>query len=309
MYLMVDLFFILSGFVISAGYGERINSWREAVIFVQRRLRRLYVQYASSGFIWLVATVIAGVAYLSISTLFEIMRFMTFTSFLYHDDEIKINPVAWSVMGEFWVYFSFALFWLIVKTPFWRVIVCAAVCLSCCWWLAMYAIDQNIVSGGIVLVRTLTGFYFGVFCYLAISMAGRFVYLLGFFCLFAIIAITGVNRDLIFLVFFAVIILGIVQIRPPRVIGFQKMFTWMGDISYPLYLWHFLVSVVMAKSIVALRSTSFVYFEGERFVAIEALSGDFAVFLVVAISVFVAQVAMYLERRYRLYSDRFKTSR
>lgn len=305
LYLMVDLFFILSGFVISAGYGEKINSWSEGKIFVLRRLRRLYVQYASSGLVWLVAALLAGVVYLSMPTLFELVRFATFTSFLYHDEQNKINPVAWSVMAEFWIYFSFALIWLVVRSSIGRIIVCGLICLSCCWWLAICRADQNIVAGGIVLIRAATGFYFGVFCFLSISAVGRFVYLFCFFSFFSIIAVTGGNHDLTFLVLFAAAILVVVHLQPPRVIGVRKIFTWMGDISYPLYLWHFIVSVVMAKCLIALKSTSFVLFEGERFVTVGALAGDVAVFAVVAISGLLAQAAMHLERRYRaLVEDR-----
>lgn len=41
-YLMVDLFFLMSGFVLSAGYGARLAEGRAAAWFAQKRLLRLY---------------------------------------------------------------------------------------------------------------------------------------------------------------------------------------------------------------------------------------------------------------------------
>ncbi len=40
-YLWVDFFFVLSGFVITHAYGERVSSWRQVKAFMLRRFGRL----------------------------------------------------------------------------------------------------------------------------------------------------------------------------------------------------------------------------------------------------------------------------
>jgi peptidoglycan/LPS O-acetylase OafA/YrhL len=44
--LMVDFFFVLSGFVISTAYGDRLNSRRDYIAFLRSRIARIYPLHA-----------------------------------------------------------------------------------------------------------------------------------------------------------------------------------------------------------------------------------------------------------------------
>ncbi len=123
-YLFVDFFFVLSGFVISFGYAERIVGPQSAVTFLLRRLGRLGPLHA------VVLALFAGLELLKMAAAGHGLPFRhePFTGphsidalfanlALVHSlgiyDHLTWNGPSWSVSVQFWGYVAFALVMLL----------------------------------------------------------------------------------------------------------------------------------------------------------------------------------------------------
>ena len=121
----VDFFFVLSGFVISYGYGDKINSKNSFYNFVIKRFRRLYPLHIVTllAFVLIeLARYFVEVKYPGtiIRPAFEGSDYKAFVSNLFltqafTGDVNSFNGPSWSISVEFYTYFIFGLICLIFK--------------------------------------------------------------------------------------------------------------------------------------------------------------------------------------------------
>ncbi|MFX1695294.1 acyltransferase family protein [Paraburkholderia sp. A1RI-2L] len=117
-YLAVDLFFVLSGFVICSAYGERLESGYDVWRFVVRRFGRLWPLHISTAVLYYV---IGGLPLiLTHSGVFaptgaEALSIVTMTQGLSIVIHSFGNPNAWSTSDEFYVYLLFAAISLVAR--------------------------------------------------------------------------------------------------------------------------------------------------------------------------------------------------
>ncbi|MDQ9169240.1 acyltransferase [Oxalobacteraceae bacterium R-40] len=131
-YLFVDLFFVLSGFVICAAYFSRMNSPQDFKPFVIRRFGRLFPLLVFSTILFVLLTnlivlakrlaVVYGyggflnnpdaLTYL-IPSAAEIFSTLTLTHSLGLFDDLILNTPSWSISTEFYTYLLFAAVCLI----------------------------------------------------------------------------------------------------------------------------------------------------------------------------------------------------
>ena len=131
-WLFVDLFFVISGYVMVAAYGDRLDSGRAAVGYMVRRFFRLYPLH-------IVTTATVLLAVIAIQTLklvlawqgirvgreepfdFEFFNFKLLGLDLLLLQGVGImrkeihNYPSWSISVEFWLYLMFALLMLVVR--------------------------------------------------------------------------------------------------------------------------------------------------------------------------------------------------
>ena len=122
-YMMVDFFFILSGFVISLNYLDRIYDFVSLKKFMIKRFFRLYPIHLTTLLIWLILETIKYLFYIN-NLLSPIEDNLPFTknnifSFLQHlffmqnifSSQLTWNGISWSASVEFYTYlvFSFTL--------------------------------------------------------------------------------------------------------------------------------------------------------------------------------------------------------
>ncbi|HEX5182705.1 MAG TPA: acyltransferase [Allosphingosinicella sp.] len=111
--LAVDLFFILSGFVIALNYGERLaGDWRAAGDFLFRRFARIYPlhllilcgfgAYAGAAILFGSATLEGQHPGYFIASLFLVQNWGFF-------DELRWNVPAWSISTEMFAYLLFPI--------------------------------------------------------------------------------------------------------------------------------------------------------------------------------------------------------
>jgi peptidoglycan/LPS O-acetylase OafA/YrhL len=125
-YLFVDLFFVLSGFLICASYAHKLGSPGELPVFLVRRTGRLlplllvatlaYVAVIDAGIFvrWLLDPARPPLHWVR-PTLMEFMATLTMTHSLGLFDHVILNYAAWSISTEFYAYIAFALLCLCLR--------------------------------------------------------------------------------------------------------------------------------------------------------------------------------------------------
>jgi peptidoglycan/LPS O-acetylase OafA/YrhL len=127
-YLFVDLFFVLSGYVICSAYAQRLDTARQIRSFVIRRFGRLFPLLIFSTFLFVLgqnaivlvkrkAIAMGYGASLSspdvldyvLPTAAETVSTMTMTQGLGFFDRLTLNYVSWSISTEFYTYLLFAI--------------------------------------------------------------------------------------------------------------------------------------------------------------------------------------------------------
>ncbi len=130
-YLFVDLFFVLSGFVITATYSQRITKIADLKPFLIRRFGRLFPLMIFSTVLYVVAfdliilvkrTIIdlgytgllknpGALAYM-VPSFAEIGGTVFFAQGMGLFDRLILNKVSWSISVEFYTYVMFAVLWV-----------------------------------------------------------------------------------------------------------------------------------------------------------------------------------------------------
>ncbi len=170
-YLAVDLFFFLSGFVLTHVYGRRFideRSWRELGKFLWARFCRIYPAslFATAVFAFAFGRFVlpGGVVLgrdLTVSLLLIQVPLL---------DKVILNPPSWSISAEFYAYLLFPFIVPVILRLRGR--LAAALCAVLLSGITVDHIvfsQQEQISGWAALVRSLPEFTAGVFIYRAYS--------------------------------------------------------------------------------------------------------------------------------------------
>ncbi|ESZ60436.1 acyltransferase [Mesorhizobium sp. L103C131B0] len=266
-YLAVDLFFLLSGFVIAHAYDRKIENGMGVGTFVAIRLIRLYPLYLAGtllGFFYLVVkNRLIPAEYMPISEIGTMlttgMFFIPLVSDAYHTI-FPLNPASWSLFFELIVNIAYvAVFFLLTKRVLSTLIAVSLVLLVVVSIIAgtldFGMTGSTIISG---LPRVCFSFFLGVL--LCRSMT-RYQSGLGFLrrgwwieaaialtlVVFAIAPAGGarVAYDLacVVFVFPVLVVVGTIAPTAPRLSG---LYGWLGRISYPIYIIHTPLLMIIA---------------------------------------------------------------
>ncbi|TJV50062.1 MAG: acyltransferase [Mesorhizobium sp.] len=266
-YLAVDLFFLLSGFVIAHAYDRKIENGMGFGTFLAIRLIRLYPLYLAGtllGFFYLlVKNRLIPTEYMPLSEigmqLTTGMFFIPLVGEAYHTI-FPLNPASWSLFFELIVNIAYvAVFFLLSRRVLTALVGVSLVLLVIASVFAgtldFGMTGKTIFSG---LSRVSFSFFLGVL--LCRSMA-RYQGNLGFMrrgwwveaailltlAVFAVAPAGGarVAYDLasIVIVFPLMVVTGAVAPTAPRLAGF---YGWLGRISYPIYIIHTPMLMIIA---------------------------------------------------------------
>jgi peptidoglycan/LPS O-acetylase OafA/YrhL len=266
-YLFVDLFFVLSGFLICASYAHKLGSPGELPVFLVRRIGRLlplllvatiaYVAVADAGVFAHRLLDPAGAAPQWMwPTLKELLATLTMTHSLGLFDHVILNYAAWSISTEFYAYIVFALLCLLLRGRA-RLLAFAAVALLawlvCAW--ASLELRQCLKWGGCLDLtfdygywRCLAGFFLGALLSQlkprgtqarglapALAQGAAFAALVAMFALVRRWPVLGLGAPLMFGVF----LLSIRSDRGPLAALFGSApLQVLGRHSYSVYLMH-----------------------------------------------------------------------
>jgi peptidoglycan/LPS O-acetylase OafA/YrhL len=272
-YLAVDIFFMLSGFVLSHVYwrtfspeatGHAKNYWS----FIGARIARLYPLHLFNLGLFVVVTLAFSVyAYVSFGKFDSIPVYgaRSWTALLANlamlqglkARELAWNFPAWSISVEFFAYFLFPL-----ALPFvarasgpGKLFLAGLALLALCLFAYLGNGDFNQWDGPITLLRCLPEFVFGALLYAGFREK---LWPDWFKRDYAIIAILlgvlallhfGISDFIIVVGFPAVILSAVMNAGRMAPILNAAPLVWLGNISYSLYLAHGFVQFLTTKSL------------------------------------------------------------
>jgi peptidoglycan/LPS O-acetylase OafA/YrhL len=286
-YLFVDLFFVLSGFVICAAYSGRLNDGADISAFVIRRVGRLLPLLVFSTLFFILVqngVVLAkhiaadhgyaallhtpGAMDYAIPTAGEVLSTLTMTHGLNVFDHLILNTPSWSISTEFYTYILFALVCFLTSRAM-RVPVYIAILvigLAICVW-ASVNVHGCLKDGGCLSLtydfgypRSVFCFFLGALTYLASRRARLPVAVLQVLGVAALIVLFSFTDAAPAIAFgfpfaFALLILATCEDRGPLAEVLKaRPFQVLGTRSYSIYLLH--MPLVMVFGNFAKRATS-----------------------------------------------------
>ena len=278
-YLFVDLFFVLSGFVISSAYAGSIQTGADFARFIVRRFGRLFPLLVFSTVVFVLVwdsfifvkhlavakgyggSMTAGchMAYM-VPSPWEIISTLTMTHGLGFFDHLILNYVSWSISTEFYAYVLFAAVFLFLAGRVRLVVFAALVVIGYAGAVygsltALQCLDKGScynVHASSAFARCICTFSMGVLLYhwnlrhtvnaaalQAVSVAG----------LAAVFFAVARYPAAAFLapIFFGVLVLSLCRDTGPLAALFMtRPFQTLGERSYSIYMLHPILAIYLA---------------------------------------------------------------
>jgi hypothetical protein len=260
-YLFVDFFFVLSGFVITHNYGDRMVTPGSVGSFAQRRFSRLWPLHA----VVLVAFVIAeaGKAFMAArganfyappfsgsTSPGAVLMHLGFAQAMGIEDQLTWNPPSWSIAAEFWTYMIFAATLHIAATRLSRVRfaaegLLAILLIGSVAILLRYSAHGIDATFDLGMLRCIYGFLVGHFVYRWWRVCPRAMFdspLVEIAVVIAAIAYVSMagHSGYSFLapvVFGVVVLVFAFEAGPVSKLLSNRGSEWLGQISYSIYMW------------------------------------------------------------------------
>ena len=318
-YLMVELFFVLSGFVIFNAYSSKINSPKDLLRFQFLRFGRLYPVHIIFLFVFLAIEIVKYIAALKFqmrnqgSIPFAINNLNTFIQniFLFQsvlpNQPFSYNQPAWSISVEFYTYLVFGFIVLFFQR--FKIYIFSAIGVLC-----FVVLIADASPGSESLLLCFLGFFIGCLtAYLSDTtkiVLPNYLPILVFLSIILFLEIkTSKKFDLAIFFLTSALIFSLILSKGgilKKLLNF-KLFTWLGMISYSLYMSHSAVLYVVNQFIrYILRRPEVVGVDGKSVPQLNDMDTLIACVLVVALVLLVSQIVYYLvEKPWRDKSRRF----
>jgi len=260
-YLFVDFFFVLSGFVITHSYADRLKTLEEFGSFAIRRLGRLWplhvvVLLAFVAVESLKAVLAARGAsfyfppFTGANSLNAIPMNLVFAQSFGLIQNLTWNPPSWSICAEFWTYLVFAIVLMAGSTWFGRfrfataalITVMLVGSISILALFAQHGIDASYDLG---FFRCLYGFLVGHVTYRIFQTVSKARWDAGFLewavliAMASYVSLVGRTDYSLFapLVFAATVFIFAFEAGPVSRLMSNKVNDWLGRVSYSIYMW------------------------------------------------------------------------
>lgn len=249
-YIMVDLFFVLSGFVMYHVYAHRINSKADLCRFQFLRFGRLYPVHITFLLIFLgieLAKYAAKLKYGLVSPNSQPFEYNNLTAFIENlfllTAVIPNNPVsfdypAWSISAEFYTYLVFGLIALYYKRA--KIFLFGALAA-----FSVIMVATNLTFGMEPLLRCFAGFWLGTLTgWIVDKTKAKIpdVFAIGIFAGLILFLQFKRPHQWDYLVYFLTAALIVTLVRADKQILNRAlnhgMLVWLGTISYSIYMSH-----------------------------------------------------------------------
>jgi peptidoglycan/LPS O-acetylase OafA/YrhL len=262
-YLMVDLFFVLSGFVLCHNYGARLKAWGDIPPFIMLRFGRLFPLHFFFLMVFLVFEIAKYVgesrfgfiptesAAFSRNTLSAFGANILLLQPFFQSTNRTFNAPSWSIGVEFYAYFVFAFVTLLFRRKLVFLMVSAVLVAFC-------GVGLIVFNGPVFSAAS--GFFCGVLSYEFYLIHGgriaRYCAALELVTFVLLISFLAFKRnfgwDCVVLPIFCVLIV-CVAAAPPSASGIVSKFLnlsslrWLGKVSYSVYMCQLSVLLVMSR--------------------------------------------------------------
>jgi peptidoglycan/LPS O-acetylase OafA/YrhL len=260
-YLFVDFFFVLSGFVITHSYADRLGTSEGVGTFAVRRLGRLWPLHAVVLLAFVIVEAAKAVSAARGASFYKppftdatspgsILTNLAFGQSFGIEKQLTWNPPSWSICAEFWTYliFAAALFigskWL-RRIRFASEIFIAAILIGSAAILMLFSQHGIDATFDLGLARCIYGFLVGHLTYRLWQAASHLKFRTGLLEVGTLILVafyvsvaghTGYSF-LAPLVFAAVVFVFAFEAGPISSLMLNKANAWLGRISYSIYMW------------------------------------------------------------------------
>ena len=254
----VDFFFVLSGFIISIKYYDTLVDFKSLIKFQVKRFYRLYPLHFITLFVFLLIElskfyfekntgIIANNPPFSNNNFFAFINniFLTQSFFVAHT---TFNDPSWSISLEFYIYLLFALLLIFFKKKI-RILLFVIVIIIFGFLIFNRGADEtmDLANGLFAFIRASYCFLIGALAYYFYKNCRSFFFLFSPYLIFPtlIFYIYYLNylSKLFLPLIFAVLIISL-SINKENFLSFfltRKLFTFLGKISYGVYMIHSLV--------------------------------------------------------------------
>lgn len=287
-YLCVDLFFVLSGFVIARAYSQRLTNARDARTFIVRRLGRLWPTHiAATTFFYVFANGMLGALTMVhvpgmafyLPSVRELLGIATLTQGLHLFPKDIGVAVSWSAGDEFYVYVLFAAVCLALRG---RARVAAFLTLAASGYVvAIWAsyVSGSCIHGGCMNMtfdygwsRCIAGFFLGaLFAECRAPLACPIPRQTIAFAAVTVVFVFAHRTPVIAFaapIVFAVLVASLASDSGPVAHLFQaRPMQYLGGLSYSLYLAHSVFLPILTASAYGASSAGAHLAEGALFLA------------------------------------------
>ncbi|HYA30720.1 MAG TPA: acyltransferase [Acidobacteriota bacterium] len=301
-YLLVDLFFVLSGFVIGHTYESKLDSVSNLGNFVVRRTGRLYPLFVFSTITFvalgnlsqLIKAVLVHAGYggyfhetiinYPIPSIGELLSAATLTHSLGFFDHLILNFPSWSISTEYYTYLIFGVCVVFLsptsRSPMYVLLIIISAVVTVAGSLGQHCLSTSecmYLTSDLGIFRCLAEFLLGVFAAkcsqkpeistIARSSVVQTTGLMGF------IAILVLSRQLPWLAFLTPLVLFMLILSVSADTGWvARLFalrlpTYLGKISYSIYLMHAPTMIVFSYLIRAVHGRAQMLIVAGAFVA------------------------------------------
>lgn len=267
----VDYFFVLSGFVVSLAYTDRLTNLSSAVDFVILRIGRLWPLHAFVAFSFLAYMLLKSVMVqvgvfganptpVDEELLAQVGRDLLFLNAFVNTSWLTLNFPAWSINAEFWAYLVFGTLCILVVPVRFTAAIVALLCLTVLAGWVEPAFGANF---GWAPFRAIFLFLSGYYAFLAYSRVKHsrlpFPSLVEAALVLAIIVTMSLSASTpgVSFVLDALFIISIVVFALQRGVFSRllqkKFFQLLGVRSYSIYITHIFVLSVLGTTIRAIE--------------------------------------------------------
>ena len=254
-WLMVDFFFVLSGFVIALNYQSKLRTIKHIFNFQARRFLRLYPLHFATLLLFLGIECAKYLAEVQFQLLANNQAFTrnNLWSFLENvlliqnlsNDRLTWNFPSWSISAEFYTYLVFAIIAVLTGARQ-RLFVVFSATVSAGAFFFLFQKGMMLTKWG--FIRCLHAFFLGCLCFnLSVPLKGRVPNILSYILLgislYLIGTIKGTHDQIgVFIpIVFSLFLLSLIASGPQNKIktGLDNRFLiYLGTISYGIYMIH-----------------------------------------------------------------------
>jgi len=268
-WVMVDFFFVLSGFVIAYNYSDKILTIKDLINFQIKRFLRLYplhfftlILMVGLEFAQLLKEIltnqIGDAAAFSYNNLTSLFHNIILTQAIFND-KLTFNNPSWSISTEFFTYFIYATIILFIKNTKYLLFISLIVI----FFSSYFILKELNITGPYSILRCMHSFFLGtiasyIFINTNIKISNIISY--GVFLLTIIsIVFLKLLPPILFPTIFFFLILTMIKSEENLIkkILNIKIFIFFGKISYGIYMTHYFVWVTIEQILIITKIANY----------------------------------------------------